>query len=83
MSGKPIVAYDIEWHSELIKNNETGLLVAKGDIEGAANAILKILDNAELARKMGENARRLAIEKYSLENTSKIKIKCYEELLRM
>jgi glycosyltransferase involved in cell wall biosynthesis len=81
ISGKPVVAYDVEWHSELIKNNETGFLIPEGDIEGAANAILKLLDNPELAKKLGENARKLAIEKHSLENTSKIKIKCYEELI--
>jgi len=81
VAGTPVVAYDVDWHYELVKNNETGFLVPEGDIEGAANAILKLLDNPELAKKLGENARKLAVERHSLENTSKIKIKCYEELL--
>lgn len=81
MSGKPIVAYDVEWHSELVKNNEAGFLVPEGDIKGAANAIVKLLDDPELSQRLGENAKKLAIERHSLENTSKIKVKCYEELL--
>ncbi|MFC1755668.1 glycosyltransferase, partial [Thermoproteota archaeon] len=33
-AGRPIVSYDVEWHSELVKDNETGFLVREGDLEG-------------------------------------------------
>jgi len=26
-AGRPVVSYDVEWHSELVKNNETGFLI--------------------------------------------------------
>jgi len=81
-AGTPMVAYDVEWHYELVRNNETGFLVPEGDIEGATNAIITLLDSPEFAQRLGENARKLAIERHSLENTSKIKVKWYEELLK-
>ena len=83
MSGKPTIAYDIEWQNEVIKNDETGLLVANRDIEAVTRAIIKLLNNQGIAKKIGDNARRLALKTYSLGNTSKIKIKYYNELLNM
>ncbi len=80
-AGKPIVSYNVEWHYELVKNNETGYLIKEHDIEGAAEAIIKLIDNPDLAKQFGENARRLAIQNHSIEKTSKIKINCYEELI--
>lgn len=83
MSGKPAIAYDVEWHYELIKNGETGFLIKVGNIDAVADAIIELLNNPELGKRLGENARKLAMERHSLEASSKIKIKHYEELLQM
>ena len=83
MSGKPAIAYDVEWHYELIKNGETGFLIKEGDIDAVANAVVELLNNPDLGKRLGENARKLAIERHSIEASSKIKIKHYEELLQM
>jgi len=80
-AGVPIVSYDVEWHYELVKDGETGFLVPGNDVQGAADAILKILGDAELSKRMGENARRLAVERHSKENTDGIKVKWYKELI--
>lgn len=45
--GKPVAAFDIGSHSEIIKN---GILVRKDDLEGFADAILKLVKN-EKAKK--------------------------------
>jgi len=80
-AGTPIVAYDVDWHYELVKDGETGFLLPEGDIQGAANAIVKLLDDPQLGKRLGENARKLAIDRHSVENTSKIKVKWYQELI--
>lgn len=80
-AGTPLVSYDVDWHYELVRDSETGFLLPEGDIQGAANAVIRLLDNSELSKRLGENARRLAMERHSLENTSKVKIKWYEELI--
>ena len=81
-SGRPIVSYDVEWHYELVRNGDTGFLVPEGDIDAASEAIIKLLDNPELAGRLGENARKLAIAHHSLEITSWIRVKWYEELMQ-
>jgi len=41
--GKPVVAFNIGPHPEILKNSETGVLVAKGDVRGMADAIIKLV----------------------------------------
>lgn len=80
-AGTPLVSYDVDWHYELVKDGETGFLLPEGDIQRAASAIITLLDDPELCQELGKNARKLAIDRHSLENTSKVKIKWYEELI--
>lgn len=82
-AGVPLVSYAVEWHHELVRSNETGFLVPENDVRGAADAILRLLNDTELSRRMGENARRLAVEKHSKEKTDKIKVQWYKELINL
>ena len=79
--GKPVVAFDIGAHKEVIGENSTGLLVLSQDIEALADAIIKLLNDKELANEMGENGRRLIEEKYSWKRVAKMTEKVYEELI--
>jgi glycosyltransferase involved in cell wall biosynthesis len=79
-SGRPVVAYDVDWHSELIKDGETGRLVPVGQVEAVAEAICDLLDNPEKSASMGQKARELAFERHAIENTDQMKIRAYEEL---
>ncbi|MBI2875338.1 MAG: glycosyltransferase family 4 protein [Candidatus Tectomicrobia bacterium] len=81
-SGMPVIAYDVDWHHELARNDETGYLLPEHDVAGAARAILFLLQDPDRARQMGENARRLAFERHSQERAAGIKVACYEELQR-
>lgn len=82
LSAKPVIAYDVEWHCELVKNGETGFLIKEHDVDAVANAIITLLDDPQLAQGLGSNARRLAMERHSMEATSRIKVQWYDELLR-
>ena len=55
---KPTVASDIPGIDEVVVNGETGLLVPPADPEALANAIGRLLDDRELAGRLGRSARR-------------------------
>lgn len=77
----PVVAYDVEWHGEVVDDGETGLLVAEGDVEGLARAVDLLLDHPEAARRMAEEGRRRVRARYGLGVAQAVKRSCYEELL--
>ena len=59
----PVVATDIWGNRELVVHGETGYLVPVGDRAGLARYANKILDDRELARRLGEGGReRIAAE---------------------
>jgi len=77
--GKPVVGtYDCGAEDAII-NNETGFLVPQNDIKKTTEAILKLLDNQELAQKMGENGKKFA-KKMDWSNVIKEYIKIYESI---
>lgn len=63
--GKPIVASSLKLIRAVITNEENGLLVPPRDPYALAQAIIKILNDAEYANRLGTNARKLVEEKYS------------------
>jgi glycosyltransferase involved in cell wall biosynthesis len=46
---------------EHVKTGESGFLVAEGDVPGMADAITRLLDSPDLARRMGAAGRRHAM----------------------
>lgn len=55
--GKPVVATNVGCLPEYVQENITGLLVPPADAERLAEAIILLLKNDTLRRKMGENAK--------------------------
>jgi glycosyltransferase involved in cell wall biosynthesis len=80
LSGKPVVAYDVEWHKELVENGKTGMLVPKGDTAAAAAAIDKLLSDPVMGAELGKNARYTVKGRHSMEKVSLAKLDCYREL---
>lgn len=72
LSATPIVAYDVDWHGELIRSEEDGVLVPFGDMEGMANAVLRMLDDPCKAAVLGDRARKIALETMSGEAVSQV-----------
>ena len=78
---RPVIAYDIEWHYELVKNNETGFLIEENNIDEVVKKIIYLLDNPSIAEKLGKNARELALKRHDMNNVIKIKQNIYEGVL--
>jgi glycosyltransferase involved in cell wall biosynthesis len=65
--GVPVVSTDIEGIPELVLEGETGYLVKCGEVEHLVEVLNELLGNPEKCRTLGENGRRLALEKYNWE----------------
>lgn len=51
--GRPVVAFDLGGVREWLVDGETGFLVEHGDLEGLARRIGQLLEEPELARRLG------------------------------
>ena len=72
----PIVATKVDGLVELISDGIEGVLVEPGDPTALARTMNRILEDHELRQTMGRNARRRAVNQFSL----KTMIDKYEEL---
>lgn len=63
----PVVATKVGGIPEVVEDGKTGILVEPGESRALANAILELLSNEELRRKMGEIGRK-RIESFSWDN---------------
>ncbi|HHY43136.1 MAG TPA: glycosyltransferase family 4 protein [Thermoanaerobacterales bacterium] len=79
--GKPVIGSKIGGIKYVIKDGETGLLVPPGDPDALADAIMKILDDEDLAHRMGSNGRRMVMEKYTWNKSAKMTERIFENLL--
>ncbi len=76
----PTVAYDIDWHSELITNKENGVIVDFKDIENLSKESLNILLNKKLANFYGKNLRKKALKYSDVSKLIDYENKCYDNL---
>lgn len=64
-AGKPVIGTNIGGIPEVIEKDKTGILVPPKDPEALARAILSLLENKELAKRMGESGKRLFEQKFT------------------
>jgi glycosyltransferase involved in cell wall biosynthesis len=80
-AGVPVVASDIPGNRELVVDNETGFLQPVGSRAGFTSSTDRLLQDAELARRLGEAARRRTAEQFSVEKLIERHVSLYEDLL--
>ena len=66
IKSKPIVAFNISSSPEIIKNNETGLLVDFPNLDMFAQKIQLLIQNETLRNQLGEKGRERVIERFNL-----------------
>lgn len=81
MAGVPVVATDIPGNCELVVPGETGYLVPIGDRAAIARQAQKLLENSELAKRLGEAGRRRMLAEFSVEKMVERHRQLYRELL--
>lgn len=80
-SGRPTVAYDVEWHSELIEDGVSGRLVAERDVPALIKSVETLLDDPTQAEAIGNAGRKRAFELHDIEKIFRIRAAVYQELL--
>ncbi len=81
-AARPVVAYDLDWQGDLVRTNETGILVGESDTEAMAAGARRFLEDQGFARKMGAAVRDRAIEILSPELAHENERAAYKSLKR-
>ncbi|HEV2722401.1 MAG TPA: glycosyltransferase family 4 protein, partial [Thermoanaerobaculia bacterium] len=66
LMARPLVVSDIPGYRDTVIPEQTGLMVPPGDAGALAAAIVRLLRDPALARRLGENGRRLMLERFTL-----------------
>jgi glycosyltransferase involved in cell wall biosynthesis len=78
--GLPIVTTDTPGCREVVADGSNGLLVPVGNSKALADALGKLVGNADMRRKMGEQSRIRAVTEYSSETVIKETLAIYREV---
>ncbi len=74
-SGVPVIATKVGALEEIVEDKKNGILVLPGDSNQIKEAILTLIDNPSLARKLAYNGRKKVETLYTLQN-------CYSKILQ-
>lgn len=80
--GKPVITSNVEWHSEMVKNNDTGIVVQPDVPQEWQEALMTMLEDPEKASALGENLEALYLEQYSPTISIETELKLYERLIQ-
>ena len=79
--GLPAVSFDFRCGPrDMIDDGANGILVKNGDIPGLGDALLKLMKDDALRRRMGEEAAKTA-ERYSQEKVMGLWQDCFKSIL--
>lgn len=80
-TGTPVIAsFDLDSDlCRILAENKAGLCADAEDVSGAVNAILTLYNDQALCRRYGDNARRLACDRFSKEAGTAAKIALFKK----
>jgi glycosyltransferase involved in cell wall biosynthesis len=79
-SGTPVVASRIGGLPEVVQDGETGFLTPPGDVAALHQCLEQLLGDPVLARRMGENARALVMERFTWVKVAERCLEAYTDL---
>ena len=80
-AGIPVIASEVDGNAEIITHMVNGILVKPNDIEGAAGAILSLLDNPDTAKRLAARAMK-SIDEYCVKKMVKKIDRLYLDCLK-
>ncbi|MCX9085635.1 MAG: glycosyltransferase family 4 protein [Candidatus Methanoperedens sp.] len=78
---KPVIVTNVGSIPEVVENGKTGFIVPSKDPKALAEAIVKILMDDNLRKKMGENGYRKMMEELSWDKIAEMTIEVYKKIL--
>jgi len=79
--GKAVIAIRAGGPVEIVMHGETGVFVAPGGADEMARAILSLIRDAELRRRMGEAGHARFLEKFTVERMTRATMSAYQKAL--
>lgn len=79
-AGKPVVSFDIDGAAEVVRHGETGFLLEPQDVPGLKKAVIRLLQDHDLAATMGAHGRESVKEKFSQETMVRQIHELYQQL---
>jgi len=79
--GTPLVATTAGAFPEIVEDGQSGLLVPPGDAGALAGAIERLLDDPMLRARLGQEARKRIVERFSWRQTGIRTLELYEDVL--
>jgi len=80
--GKPVITTDVPGCRDIVENGENGILVPIKNVESLFTAIIKLINNSELRRKMGEISRKKAEKEFNQKIVIEQTLKVYDRLIK-
>jgi len=77
----PMVVSDLNTFKCIIENEYNGIVTKRGDPKSLADAIIYLLENEEVRKRMGKNAKK-KVENYSWERIAEMTEKVYQMVLK-
>jgi glycosyltransferase involved in cell wall biosynthesis len=81
VASKPVIASRAGGVIEIVDEERTGLLTPPGDVDALAAAILRLVEDPNLARRLGEAAREAVIARFSIGRVAADVARLYDNLL--
>ena len=78
-SGTPVVSF--AGSAKLIEHEHSGLVVRDGDVAGFAAAVLRLMRDAELRRRLGNRAQDIVIHGYGWDQVAQRVERVYERVM--
>ncbi len=79
-SGKPVIASNLPGVRSVVRENENGFLFEPKNSKDLAEKIQTIIENSMLKKEMGENSRKIVLEKYVWDDIIDRLVKWYAPL---
>ncbi len=79
--GRPIVSTDVPGCREIVRDGHNGLLVPPRNPARLAEALGRLIGDAELRKSMGRKGRDLVIRRFSIQQITADTMQVYDELL--
>ena len=82
VAGVPVVSTSVGGVPEVVKEGQTGFMAPQGDVAGLAEAVVRLLDDDDLRRRVGSRARDDALRRFPAEEMIARLDALYTDLLR-
>jgi L-malate glycosyltransferase len=80
-AARPVVCTASGGPAEYVRDGETGFVVPVGDVAALASRLARVLDDPALARRLGEEGRRLAQDGLAFDQMTSHIVRLYHDVL--